>query len=151
MPIDHPISQQIFLFTMLANLLSKKPSLSNGYKSNNFFDKTKRRYCGVRVDGCYEWVLRSIKGFGDKLFNGDRIKPWEYINGGFQIVNKTHRHFFETMKKYYFENDELIIKTIDELKCGTDQTILNYMLHREKIDVKYLPSCYNLQDLFRKN
>ena len=117
----------------------------------NFFDKTERKYCGVRVDGCYEWVLRSIKGFGDELFNGDRIKPWEYINGGFQIVNKNHRHFFETMKEYYLENSNKIVETIDKLKCGTDQTILNYMLHREEIDVKYLPSCYNLQDLYRKN
>ena len=117
----------------------------------NFFDETEGRYCGVRVDGCYEWVLRSIKGFGDELFNGDRIKPWEYINGGFQIVNETHRHFFEAMKKYYSENSDKISKTIDELRCGTDQTILNYMLHREEIDVKYLPSCYNLQDLCRKN
>jgi hypothetical protein len=55
------------------------------------------------------------------------------------------------MKKYYLENSSKIIETIDKLKCGTDQTILNYMLHREEIDVKYLPSCYNLQDLYRKN
>ena len=44
-----------------------------------------------------------------------------------------------------------ISDTIAELRCGTDQTIVNYMLHREKVDVKYLPSCYNLQDLYRKN
>jgi len=117
----------------------------------NFFEETERKYCGVQVDGCYEWVVRSIKGFGDELFNGDRIKPWEYINGGFQIVNETHRHFFETMKKYYLENSNKIIEVIDKLKCGTDQTILNYMLHKEKVDVKLLPSCYNLQDMFRKN
>ncbi len=120
-------------------------------KCPNFFDETERRYCGVRVDGCYEWVLRSINGFGDELFNGNRIKPWEYINGGFQIVNETHRHFFESMKEYYLENSDKISKTVDELRCGTDQTILNYMLHQEEIDIKYLPSCYNLQDLSRKN
>jgi hypothetical protein len=55
------------------------------------------------------------------------------------------------MKSYYKENSDKIIQTIDELKCGTDQTIVNYMLHKEKVDVKYLPSCYNLQDLYRKN
>ena len=55
------------------------------------------------------------------------------------------------MKSYYNENSEKITKTIDELKCGTDQTIVNYMLHKEEVDVKYLPSCYNLQDLYRKN
>ena len=117
----------------------------------NFFDETDNRYCGVRVDGCYEWVLRSIRGFGDKLFDGMRIHPWNYINGGFQIVNSNHKSFFDAMKSYYKENSDKIIQTIDELKCGTDQTIVNYMLHKEKVDVKYLPSCYNLQDLYRKN
>jgi lipopolysaccharide biosynthesis glycosyltransferase len=117
----------------------------------NFFEETDAQYCGVRVDGCYEWVLRSIRGFGDKLFDGMRIHPWNYINGGFQIVNYNHKDFFNIMKSYYNENSEKIIKVIDELKCGTDQTIVNYMLHKEEVDVKYLPSCYNLQDLYRKN
>ena len=117
----------------------------------NFFEETDAQYCGVRVDGCYEWVLRSIRGFGDKLFDGMRIHPWNYINGGFQIVNYNHKDFFNIMKSYYNENSEKIIKVIDELKCGTDQTIVNYTLHKEEVDVKYLPSCYNLQDLYRKN
>ena len=117
----------------------------------NFFEETDNKYCGVRVDGCYEWVLRSIRGFGDELFDGMRIHPWNYINGGFQIVNKNHKKFFDAMKKYYDTYSKDIITTIDKLKCGTDQTIVNYMLHKENVDVKYLPSCYNLQDLFRKN
>jgi len=117
----------------------------------NFFEETDNKYCGVKVDGCYEWVVRSIKGFGDELFDGMRIKPWNYINGGFQIVNKSHKKFFEAMKKYYSENTEKIINTIDKLKCGTDQTIVNYMLHKEKVDVKLLPTCYNLQDMFKKS
>jgi hypothetical protein len=117
----------------------------------NFFEETENKYCGVKVDGCYEWVVRSIKGFGDELFDGNRIKPWNYINGGFQIINKSHRKFFETMKKYYSENSEKIISVIDKLKCGTDQTIVNYMLDKENIDVKLLPTCYNLQDMFKKS
>ena len=117
----------------------------------NFFELTDNKYCGVKVDGCYEWVVRSIKGFGDELFSGKRIKPWNYINGGFQIVNKSHKDFFESMKKYYSENKDKIIHTIDKLKCGTDQTILNYILDKENIDVKLLPLRYNLQDMFRKN
>ena len=100
----------------------------------NFFDETDDKYCGVRVDGCYEWVLRSIRGFGDELFDGMRIHPWNYINGGFQIVNENHRSFFDAMKSYYDENSNEITKTIDKLRCGTDQTIVNYMLDKEKID-----------------
>ena len=117
----------------------------------NFFEETDGKYCGVMNDGDYEWVLRSIRGFGDELFGGMRINPWKYINGGFQILNKNHKDFFETMKKYYNKNSSLISETISKLKTATDQTILNLMLKKSKIDVKILPDCYNLQDLTRKN
>ncbi len=117
----------------------------------NFFEETDGKYCGVMNDGCYEWVLRSIKGFGNRLFNGHRIRPHRYINGGFQIVNKGHRWFFDEMKKYYEGDAENIRKVIAEVQAGTDQTILNFMLDIHKVDVKILPPCYNLQDLWRKN
>ena len=117
----------------------------------NFFEETEGKYCGVMNDGDYEWVLRSIKGFGDELFDGMRIPVWNYINGGFQILNYNHESFFENMKEYYNDNSGLIIDTIAKLKTATDQTILNFMLVKNEIDVKILPDCYNLVDLFRKN
>tara|TARA_Y100001963_G_scaffold29745_1_gene40474 strand:+ start:5734 stop:6507 length:774 start_codon:yes stop_codon:yes gene_type:complete len=117
----------------------------------NFFEITDGKYCGVMNNGDYEWVLRSIGEFGDELFDGMRIKPWNYINGGFQIVNKNHKKFFETMKKFYDINSKQILGAIEKIRAGTDQTILNFMLHKEEIDIKILPNHYNLQDLFRKN
>ena len=117
----------------------------------NFFKDTEYKYCGVMNDGDYEWVLRSIRGFGDMLFDGKRIYPWNYINGGFQIVNKNHINFFESMKEYYSKNKQEIISTISQLKTATDQTILNFMLKINNVDIKILPNCYNLQDLYRKN
>ena len=117
----------------------------------NFFEMTDGKYCGVMNDGDYEWVMRSIRGFGDELFDGMRIQPWNYINGGFQVLNKNHKDFFESMKKYYNENSSLISETISKLRTATDQTILNLMLHKNKVDVKILPDCFNLQDMFRKN
>ena len=117
----------------------------------NFFDESEGKYCGVMNDGCYEWVLRSIRGFGDDLFEGHRIRPHRYINGGFQIVNKEYRWFFDEMKKYYDENHDSIRATIDKVKAGTDQTILNFMLDKHKVDLKIMPPCYNLQDLWKKN
>ena len=117
----------------------------------NFFELTDNKYCGVMNEGDYEWVLRSIRGFGDELFDGKRIKPWNYINGGFQIVNKKHEKFFDKMKSYYEENSDNIQESIKVLETATDQTILNFMLKINNIDVKVLPDCFNLQDLARKN
>lgn len=118
----------------------------------NFFEETDHKYCGVMNDGCYEWVTRSIRDFNRELFpNSDSPNPWTYINGGFQIVNKKHKEFFSNMKDYYSKYKDSIQVAIDRIKAGTDQTIVNYMLKVNKVDVKILPPCYNLQDLFRKN
>jgi len=117
----------------------------------NFFDESENKYCGVMNDGCYEWTGRSIKEFGDKLFDGHKIMPQRYINGGFQIINKEHRWFFDEMKKYYEGDAENIRKVIAEVQAGTDQTILNFMLDKHSVDMKILPNCYNLQDIWRKN
>jgi hypothetical protein len=117
----------------------------------NFFNETDNKYCGVMNNGDYEWVLRSINGFGDELFDGKRINAWNYINGGFQILNKKHKDFFKNMQNYYLENSLLIINTIDKLLTATDQTILNFMLKENNVDIKILPDCYNMVDLYRKN
>jgi lipopolysaccharide biosynthesis glycosyltransferase len=119
----------------------------------NFFDMLgmDTRYCGVFNNGDYEWLSRSIRDFGKLLFKGKKIDTWKYINGGFQIVNPTHRRFFDIMKQYYIDNTSEIISAIDQVKAGTDQTILNYQLQLNNIDVKILPECFNLQDLSRKN
>ena len=118
----------------------------------NFFEETDHKYCGVMNDGCYEWVTRSIRDFNRELFPDNKPpNPWTYINGGFQIVNKEHKDFFSYMKLYYSNNRDNIQHAIDRIKAGTDQTIINFMLKNHKVDVKILPSCYNLQDLFRKN
>ena len=118
----------------------------------NFFEETDHKYCGVMNDGCYEWVTRSIRDFNKELFT-DAIPPHpsKYINGGFQVVNKKHKKFFSAMKDYYSNNKESIQYAIDKIKAGTDQTIVNYMLKINKVDVNILPPCYNLQDLFKKN
>jgi len=117
----------------------------------NFFEETDNKYCGVMNDGCYEWVIRSIRDFSNLMFKDKWVNPWEYINGGFQIVNKKHRPFFEFMKKYYLDNAPLILESIEKSKTATDQTILNYLLQENNIDLKILPVCYNIQDPFRKN
>tara|TARA_Y100000034_G_C6839995_1_gene379906 strand:- start:218 stop:994 length:777 start_codon:yes stop_codon:yes gene_type:complete len=117
----------------------------------NFFKETDYKYCGVVNDGCYEWVARSIKDFSNLMFNSKIVHPWEYINGGFHIVNKIHKPFFDSIKEYYKNNQEKILNSIEKSKTATDQTIINFLLKEENIEVKLLPTCYNLQDLFRKS
>lgn len=109
-------------------------------------------FTAVMNDGSYEWVLRSIREWGDALFpNLPYLRPDRYINGGFQITSKNEIPFYNTVKDYYLENKEVISKLSKKIKAGTDQTIINYLLHREQVPVSYFPVSYNLQDLFRKD
>ena len=118
----------------------------------NFFEETDGKFCVVVNNGCYEWTTRSIQNWGDALFpTQPKIKPWKYFNGGFQITNKTHRPFYDKVKDFYLTNINTINQLNDQIKAGTDQTIINYLTQLFQIEVNYLPECYNLQDLFKKN
>lgn len=118
----------------------------------NFFKETGRKFCGVINNGCYEWVTRSIRDWGNNLFPTlEKIKPWQYINGGFIIANAAHEPFFNEIKKFYTDNLDTINHLTKIIKAGTDQTIINYLLKIHNVDVKLLPECYDLQDMFNKH
>ena len=118
----------------------------------NFFSETKNKFGVTLNNGCYEWVTRSIKQWGDALFTGkSEIKPWKYFNGGIQITNKTHIPFYTKVQEYYTSNIDKINQLSEQIKAGTDQTIINYLVQQNNIDTIYMSEAYNLQDLFRKN
>lgn len=118
----------------------------------NFFNETNGKFGVVLNNGCYEWTTRSIKNWGDALFpNQPKVKPWEYFNGGFQITSKKHISFYNQVKDYYTTNINQINQLGEQIKAGTDQTIINYLTSKLNVKKTYLSECYNLQDLFRKN
>jgi hypothetical protein len=78
------------------------------------------------------------------------IDWWRYINGGFQIVNNTHRQFFQNIINFYFTNQDNLVKLQDTFHTGTDQTPLNFLIQSQNIDLKLLPYEFNMCDLSRK-
>lgn len=118
----------------------------------DFFKETNHEYSAVVNNGCYEWVTRSVKGWGDALFvDQPLVKSYDYFNTGFVIANKKHKPFFDEMKKLYTERGEEIKVHRDRIKASTGQTIVNFMLQKHNIKTTKLSEGYNLQDLFRKN
>ena len=117
----------------------------------NFFEMTNHEYSAVVNNGSFEWVRHSVDSFSKELFNGEvPFNIWEYINCGFQIVNKKHKPFFEYVTKFYDENQDRIRDSIEKIQAGTAQTIINFLLRQQNIEINYLPIAYNLQDLFTK-
>ena len=55
------------------------------------------------------------------------------------------------MVDWYHENVENINAAQNQFLTSTEQGPLNYLLRQWGVDIKLLPSCYNTQDLARKN
>ena len=51
------------------------------------------------------------------------------------------------MRNFYLENHRDVQNAIVNVKASTDQTIINFLLRQQNIEINYLPICYNLQDL----
>jgi len=116
----------------------------------NFFNMTDNKYCLVHDDGSYDWILRGMEHYKKHLFPNDWLDFWDYGNGGFQIVNKTHRVFFKEMIELYCGHKQLIHDLVAKYGIGRDQTILNLMLSKHDIDVKLLPYEYNMTCMLKK-
>ena len=116
----------------------------------NFFDMSEDKYVGVHNEGSYDWIFRSIENYSKYIFNDKMIDWWRYINGGFQIVNNTHRQFFQNIINFYFTNQDNLVKLQDTFHTGTDQTPLNFLIQSQNIDLKLLPYEFNMCDLSRK-
>jgi hypothetical protein len=117
----------------------------------NFFDETEHKFCVVRNDGCFEWVLRSVEKYKDFLFQDLDVDCWDYFNSGFVILNKKHKPFIKEVLKWYDSNVENINWAEENIKASTEQTPLNFLVKKHNVEMKHLSERYNLQDMFRKN
>ena len=115
----------------------------------NFFEFTERKYVGVLDLGCWEWTGRSLRHYKE-LFNGFKVDRGLYFNGGFQIVNETHKEFFDEVLDFYSKN-QATLRDKQKSGLGTDQTPINYLIQTKNIDLKIFPSTYNLHHMVSKN
>jgi len=116
----------------------------------NFFNETEGKYCLVHDDGSYDWILRGMEHYSKYVYDGAWFDFWKYGNSGFQIVNNTHREFFNYMREFYLENSNIIRRIQDTYGIGTDQTPLNYNLNLKNIPVKLLSYKYNMTCMLKK-
>lgn len=117
----------------------------------DIFELTDHKYTLVHDDGDFDWILRSMENYKEHLFQDQPMfNCFEYYNSGFQVVNKQHREFFNTMRSFYESNAEMIQWCQKSYGVGTDQTPLNYLLRKENIEVKTLSYKFNMSCMFAK-
>jgi lipopolysaccharide biosynthesis glycosyltransferase len=115
----------------------------------NFFEFTERKYVGVLDLGCWEWTGRSLRHYKE-MFDGYKLDRGMYFNGGFQIVNESHKEFFDKVLDFYNKNQSTLVEK-QKSGLGTDQTPINYLVQTSGIDLKLFPSTYNLHHMVSKN
>jgi len=118
----------------------------------NFFELTERKFCAVHNDGNYDWVCRSVENYGKHLFNDVPVpfSPFEYFNTGFMIFNESHREFLNYINKFYIDNSTGIKELQNTYHVGTCQPVVNFLIRRQKVDLKLLPYKFNMQDIVLK-
>tara|TARA_R110000823_G_scaffold117618_1_gene241236 strand:+ start:322 stop:1110 length:789 start_codon:yes stop_codon:yes gene_type:complete len=118
----------------------------------NFFDLTEDNELGCVVnEGCYEWVARDMNNWSTNFFDNMYLPQWEYFNSGFMLLSKKHKPVIKKLLEWYHNNASNINLSQNEFKTSTEQGPLNFLLRKWGVDIKLLPSCYNTQDLFKKN
>jgi len=132
-------------------ILLTDASIMIKWDAENIFNKSDHKFCGFRGDENMSWLYDSISGYQDlfpnQSFNWDRI-----IMGGLTLFNKSHKLFFNTFKEFFNINySTLMNKQNNTVKKGTDQPVLNWLLQREKIDVKFLNRKTAINHLYRFN
>lgn len=125
-------------------------------KCPNFFEFTKGKFCAVRNDGDYDWVIRSIENYQFE-FPSDFARPfniWKYFNSGFLVFGCEFKDFFEDFKAFVIEQHNIgrLQEVQKKYGTGTDQPLINLFVNeRCPWLLELLPYQFNMQDLSRKN
>ncbi len=119
------------------------------WNTPNFFELTSNILSTFKSLENINWVDEGIRGYKE-LFPKVDFDLKRYIDCGFQIFTKTHLSFLSTLKDFYFNNNDLILKLQSNVGRGTDQPVYNYLLQKENIDFNFeLPPSYNLNHMNR--
>ena len=122
------------------------------WNTPNFFNLTEHKFVGWRDIDNLRWINDSINGY-KSFFDDFVLDRTKYINSGFVIFNETHKEFFNSFKKLYYDNIDTFIDLQDNIvKKGNEQTPMNYWLQIQDIELKTdLPLPYKLTHLPRKD
>jgi len=131
-------------------VLSTDASIMVRWDCPNLFDIANFEFTAVRGNENLRWTYESVMGYKD-MFPDVQFRPNDYFASGFIIFSKKHKEFWKNVKEFYYENAFNIIRHEDEtVKRGRDQPILNYLVRKHNIPIKYFPIAFGVNHLYRR-
>lgn len=104
-------------------------------------------FAGVNDLCDLDWLFSSIAG-RQHFFPEVTIDIDKYLNAGVLFFGKRYLSVFKELLEFYLENKV----EIDTIKSGgKEQTLLNFVLQKNKVNIKKLSSAWNLLSIHRKN
>lgn len=117
----------------------------------NVFDLYDDEFVGVLDQTSISWMANSHSAYKSAFpqFKDIKVGLSEHINGGVLFFTKHHKSFFETLKKFYLDNKQ-ILDDWSVPNTGKEQTLLNLHLKQANIKVKHLPYAWNTVGMVKK-
>ena len=114
----------------------------------NIFDLYEDEFCGVNDNSSLRWIRDSVKVYS-KFFPDLEIDYNTYINAGVVFFSKKHLDIFKQVLDFYLENRE----ELDNWNKGggKEQTIFNFHLVKNNVNLKLLNPEWNLISIHRKD
>ncbi len=106
-----------------------------------------RGFSAVADSSPVDWIVQSRRAF-QHLFPGVSLPWWEYFNSGVVVLGAAQRPVLRAFLDYATGNWPELNTAISEGRLGTDQTVINFIVRREKEPVFFLPRPYNFLHCF---
>jgi hypothetical protein len=131
-------------------VLSTDASIMVKWDTPDMFELFGDDFMAVRGTENMKWTYESVMGYKD-IFPKIDFMVNDYFASGFIMFSKKHKLFWDQVKKFYYENQDEIIRHEDEIvKRGRDQPVLNYLTRVHAIPIKYFPLAYGVNHLYRR-
>lgn len=114
----------------------------------NIFDLySEDEFCGVNDLCDLNWLFNSIDA-RQFLFPGVQMDIDKYLNAGVLFFGNRHLSIFRELLETYLANRH----AVDSIQGGgREQTLLNFVLQKNKVNIKKLTPSWNLLSIHRKN
>lgn len=113
----------------------------------NIFDFIEDKFYGVNDLCDLNWLLSSIEQ-RQKFFPDVKLDINKYLNAGVLFFPSKYLDFFEKFLTFVLTHEDEI-NSIDG--GGKEQTLLNFFLQKEQVEVELLDPSWNLLSIHKKN
>jgi hypothetical protein len=114
----------------------------------NFFNLVNNKPIAFRSLENLKWVYQGVQGY-KTLFDNFDFDITKYNSCGFQIFDKSHKSFLDTLKEFYYKNYNEILSLQKTVSRGTDQPVYNYLSQIHNIEFDTISPAYMLTHLNR--